>query len=522
MMYLDYYNIAENPFTMGREKTSLWLGGSLPDVSLALKEAIIEKEGIAVLTGESGSGKSTIVKMITDILQDQCIIATLSNPELTSLEFFNVLSIHLKFNKNFNSKSAFLVHLRNFMRSSHSRNKNILLIINDADRLKIELFEELALLSEIELDNTKLISILLVGRKGWIEASAQKTLEKISEHIALTCNLYPLNEVETGEYVRYCLSTVGSKKKIFSDKAIHEIFSFSRGNFNLINSICDLSLGKGFSKKKKRINSTIVLECGIEINEKGTNGVDINSHQSFVLGMESGEKPAAVEPSSPKRWLWIKALFFLLFLFSSYVLYKSQTEKSSIWSTDEIAQKNYDFSKFKESAGTISPDTQQVNNENISKAETKLQATTPDSSSIKDGGLEPSNPGKGNISANLAPTYREWPFSTYKKIIYFKHDSNALSPESLEILDKIANFAIHSPEDEFIIKGYTDSIGADSYNLTISKFRANSVKSYLIAKGVESSKLETYGLGSQDPIFSNTTAGGRKLNRRVEIQLKLD
>jgi len=97
-----------------------------------------------------------------------------------------------------------------------------------------------------------------------------------------------------------------------------------------------------------------------------------------------------------------------------------------------------------------------------------------------------------------------------------------LSPESLEILDKIAEFAIHNPESEFNIKGYTDSMGADSYNLTISKFRANAVKSYLIAKGVDPTKLEVFGLGSQNPIFSNTTAGGRKLNRRVEIELKLD
>ena len=93
-------------------------------------------------------------------------------------------------------------------------------------------------------------------------------------------------------------------------------------------------------------------------------------------------------------------------------------------------------------------------------------------------------------------------------------------PESLEILDKIADFAIQNPENEFIIQGYTDSIGAYSYNLTISKFRANSVKSYLLAKWVNPRKLATFGLGPQDPIFSNRTAGGRKLNRRVEIELK--
>jgi outer membrane protein OmpA-like peptidoglycan-associated protein len=202
-------------------------------------------------------------------------------------------------------------------------------------------------------------------------------------------------------------------------------------------------------------------------------------------------------------------------------LYKSQTENSNIWRTDEIAQKNYNFHKLKEEEST-SPDTPPGTNKNYSNPDTEKQATVPVSPNIKIEGLELSTAEKRNSAGKLTKTNREWPFSTYKKIIYFKYDSNTLSPESLEILDKIADFAIHNPENEFVIKGYTDSTGADSYNLTISKFRANSVKSYLIAKGVDPTKLETFGLGSQNPIFSNRTAGGRKLNRRVEIELKLE
>jgi type II secretory pathway predicted ATPase ExeA len=155
-----------------------------------------------------------------------------------------------------------LVHLRNFLRNSHAINKNILLILNDADKLKIELFEELALLSEIELNNKKMISILLVGRQGWIEASMQKNIKRISDKITLVCNLDPLNEAETAKYIMYCLGTAGTKRNIFNDTAIHEIFSFSRGNLNLINSICDLALRKGYSYKNKIINSAIVKECG--------------------------------------------------------------------------------------------------------------------------------------------------------------------------------------------------------------------------------------------------------------------
>ena len=520
-MYLDYYNIAENPFDADKGKKSLWLGSSLPKVASTLKDAIMERKGIVYLTGDTGTGKTTLIKMITDILQDQFIIATLSNPELTGLDFFNVLAVRFKFNKKFNSKSAFLVQLRNFLRNSHAINKNILLIINDADRLKIELFEELARLSDIELDDRKMISILLVGQKGWIEASMQENIKKISNKIVFVSNLDPLNGAETTKYIQYSLGTAGTKRKVFSDNAIREIFSFSRGNLNLINSICDRTLRKGFAYKKKTINTAIIRECGIELGGKGRLDSDVKPTPKRFVKKVKKEKLAADQPSPPQRWLWVKALFILLFIFSSYVLYKSQTENSSIWRTDDTAHKNYDSHKLKEEE-SVSPDTAQGTLKNHSNSESEKQAATSDSPNFENEGFEPSAPGKRNSSDKLTKTKQEWPFSTYKKIIYFKYDSNSLSPESLEILDKIAEYAVQNPDKEFIIKGYTDSIGADSYNLTISKFRANSVKSYLIAKGVNPTKLETSGLGSQNPIFSNRTAGGRKLNRRVEIELKLD
>jgi outer membrane protein OmpA-like peptidoglycan-associated protein len=349
----------------------------------------------------------------------------------------------------------------------------------------------------------------------------QKNIKRISDKITLVCNLDPLDEAETAKYIMYCLGTAGTKRNIFNDTAIHEIFSFSRGNLNLINSICDLALRKGYSYKNKIINSAIVKECGIELKGKGAVDSNVILPLKLVLKKEKKKKSTADQRPSPKRWLGIKALFVLLFIFSSYVLYKSQTENSNIRKTDEIARKDYDFHKLREEK-IISQEAPQGTHKKYSNSDTENQATAPDSPNIENEGFEPSTLGKRNSSDKLTKANREWPFSTYKKIIYFEYDSNTLSPESLEILDKIADFAIHNVENEFIIIGYTDSIGADSYNLTISKFRANSVKNYLIAKGIDPSKLATFGLGSQNPIFSNKTAGGRKLNRRVEIELKLD
>ena len=117
-MYLDYYSLSEDPFQAHEEKTSLWLGGNLPGVFSSLEQAITKGKGMIMLSGGGGTGKSTLVKMISDILRDRFIIVTLLNSELNVLDFYNFLSVKLGLNQEFKSKSAFLVHLRNAFRSS--------------------------------------------------------------------------------------------------------------------------------------------------------------------------------------------------------------------------------------------------------------------------------------------------------------------------------------------------------------------------------------------------------------------
>jgi len=114
------------------------------------------------------------------------------------------------------------------------------------------------------------------------------------------------------------------------------------------------------------------------------------------------------------------------------------------------------------------------------------------------------------------------PFPDRKIIVYFKHNSNDLPDAAYETLDRIAEFMIHNPEARVNISGYTDSSGAYSYNLSISQFRANIVKGYLVGKGVQPLKIEALGLGPENPIASNETEKGRQTNRRVEIELNID
>lgn len=107
-------------------------------------------------------------------------------------------------------------------------------------------------------------------------------------------------------------------------------------------------------------------------------------------------------------------------------------------------------------------------------------------------------------------------------VIYFKHNSFEISDASLGILNRLAKFLRDKQKAEIFIAGYTDSTGPKSYNDTISKKRAETVKNCLINRGVQLSKITAIGLGAQDFVASNETESGRKLNRRVEIEIKID
>jgi outer membrane protein OmpA-like peptidoglycan-associated protein len=112
-------------------------------------------------------------------------------------------------------------------------------------------------------------------------------------------------------------------------------------------------------------------------------------------------------------------------------------------------------------------------------------------------------------------------FAQRKKIIHFKHNSMRLSDEAYEVLDQIVDFGSSNPVLKIIVEGYTDSLGHPVYNKNLSRMRAEVIKKYLVDKGIPAAKIETVGMGPENPIANNETFEGRKLNRRIEIRFKV-
>ena len=258
-MYLNYYNLSLKPFEISPDPKFLWRGEKHKEAFSALKYGILENKGFMTLTGDVGTGKTTIVNALANSLGDNIIFAQISDPSLEALDFFNMTADGLEMNKKFSTKGDFLGHLSHFLNNAYVNNKEVVLIIEEAQRLNQELLEQVRLLSNIERPDKKLINIIFVGQIEF--NNILKKNKALRQRITIIYNIEPLTDFETEKYIIHRLKVAGSEERIFSQGAIREIFSFSEGNPRLINIICDLALLTGYAQELKIIEPEIIKEC---------------------------------------------------------------------------------------------------------------------------------------------------------------------------------------------------------------------------------------------------------------------
>jgi general secretion pathway protein A len=163
-MYLDYYNLSLKPFEISPDPKFLWLGEKHKEALAVMKYGILENKGFLSLTGDVGTGKTTIVNALANSLGDNIIFAKVLDPSLDEIDFFKLTASVFKVNKKFRTKGDFLNLLEQFLISAQTNNKDVVLIIEESQRIDQKLLEEVRLLSNIEQPDKKLITIIFVGQ----------------------------------------------------------------------------------------------------------------------------------------------------------------------------------------------------------------------------------------------------------------------------------------------------------------------------------------------------------------------
>mgnify|MGYP003681882887 CR=1 FL=1 len=231
---------------------------------------IAERKGFIVITGEVGTGKTTLIHTLLERLDESVKTALIFNPNLTLEDFFLSLFDEFGLKVQNPTKANFLIELNNFLIEQLSKNGNAALIIDEAQNLPPSILEEIRLLLNLETSKDKLIQIVLSGQPELNRKLDLPELRQLKQRISVRYHIPPLNRKEVEEYIRGRLKAAGAEGfSIFADKAVEEIFNYSKGIPRLINILCDNSLLAGYAADQRQIDRKIVRECIGDLELKG-------------------------------------------------------------------------------------------------------------------------------------------------------------------------------------------------------------------------------------------------------------
>lgn len=261
-MYTSFYNLKERPFSLSTSPGFLYLGKAHKEALSLLTYGIIEKKGFVLLTGEAGTGKTTIIRSLLKKLDPTVKCAFISNPILSPEDFLAYTAYKLGLKRQSKSKGFLLIQIEALLKIFLGRQQNAFLIIDEAQDLSFRLLEEIRLLSNMEINGKRLLHIFLIGQPLLNKKLNNNKCRSLLQRINIKYHINPLNLSETEEYIKGRLKAVGSKNgKLFSKDAIILIHQYSSGIPRNINSLCDNALLLGYSKEKRNISETMIQEC---------------------------------------------------------------------------------------------------------------------------------------------------------------------------------------------------------------------------------------------------------------------
>jgi general secretion pathway protein A len=345
-MYLAHFNLHEKPFQLNTDPRFLWLGQDHKEALATLRYGVLENKGLLLLTGDIGTGKTTLVSALVDQLGDESVVvAQLPDPGLTRREFFYLVSRKFGIDRSVRDKETFTDTFGEFLDDICTRNKKALLIIDESQIMNDRVLEEVRLLSNMECRHTKPLNIFLVGQNEFNQTLLRPANRALKERIAVNYNLKPLTEPETAIYMAHRLQVAGAHKRIFTDDAVHEVHSFSNGAPRQINILCDLALVRGYAENAKILDSRMIEECEERILVQDASGghfrgavrapEDISRPGVFKVDAQNDVQPGTKPTRGVKRYAILALVILLPGFFIFFALWNSDLIKKVALSLDK-------------------------------------------------------------------------------------------------------------------------------------------------------------------------------------------
>ena len=264
-MYCAFYGFKEKPFNVTSDPSFFFSSKKHREAIACLSYGIKERKGIMTVTGEIGTGKTTLCRSLLRQLDKSVKTTVILNPYFSDVQLLELIVQDFGITITKRSRLHIVNELNAFLIRESAQNNNAVIIIDEAQNLTVRQLEQIRLLSNLETDKEKLLQIILIGQPELREKLNLHQLRQIKQRVMVDYHIEPLDQDELTQYIRHRLSIATQshsvKKLSFNDTAVASIFAFSQGVPRLINLICERALLLSFVQEKNTITETIIANC---------------------------------------------------------------------------------------------------------------------------------------------------------------------------------------------------------------------------------------------------------------------
>jgi len=268
-MYTSFFGLREKPFSITPDPRYLFLSERHGEALAHLVYGVTESGGFIQLTGEVGTGKTTLVRtLLLNRMPNNANVAVVLNPQLSVVEFLATIceELHIEVTHNRGSVKALTDALNRHLLEAHADGRRTILVVDEAQNLSPAVLEQVRLLTNLETAKQKLLQIILIGQPELRELLARNDLRQLAQRITARYHLEPLSRDETAQYIEHRLKVAGALGEVFDAGAKKEIYRLSQGVPRLVNVICDRALLGAYARESRHVNARLVRQAAAEVH----------------------------------------------------------------------------------------------------------------------------------------------------------------------------------------------------------------------------------------------------------------
>lgn len=305
-MYTSYFGLNENPFSIAPDPLYLYMSDHHREALAHLQYGIKSDGGFVLLTGEVGTGKTTLCRSLLEQLPEGVDVAFVLNPKVSAIELLETICDELRIERPEQASIKKLVDLLNFyLLDANARGRKTVLFIDEAQNLSIDVLEQLRLLTNLETNRYKLLQIVLLGQPELLQILNRQDMRQLSQRVTARCHLGPLGLGEIDSYVRHRLGIAGCSRPLFPENLSKTLWKLTGGTPRLINLVCDRALLGAYALERKQVDGSILRQAAREV--LGDYGSPAKSGRLVVAGVAC----VFLLLFAAGFWSWQTGLFFI-------------------------------------------------------------------------------------------------------------------------------------------------------------------------------------------------------------------